>query len=77
MRKVTLTLNEYNKAKKFNEIVSKFISDIDVVRGRYILDAKSFMALLTMDLSIPIDVILHSDDEKEIKRFEEVMEEFK
>ena len=76
MRKVTLTLNEYNKAKKFNEIASKFTSDIDVVRGRYIIDAKSYMALLTMDLSIPIDVIIHSDNEEEIKRFEEVMKEF-
>lgn len=77
MEKITLVLNDYNLIKKFSHVVSSFRSDIDVKRGRYVVDAKSFIALLTMDLSQPIDVILHSDDEEEIKRFHENMEVFK
>ena len=74
--KLILILNDYAKAKKFNEETNKFSSDIDVIRGRYILDGKSLLALFTLDLSQPIDVILNSDDEEEIKRFKEVMKEF-
>lgn len=76
MNKLTLVLNDYNKAKRFNDLTNTFSDDIDVLRGRYIIDGKSLLAIFTLDLSQPIDVILHSDDKEEINRFNEVMKEF-
>ena len=73
---VTIYLNDFMKVKKFNQVISKFISDIDIVRDRYVIDAKSIMGIYTLDLSKPVDVILHSDDNEEIDRFSEVMKEF-
>lgn len=76
-KRVTINLNDFSKAKRFKEEVIKFESDIDVLRGRYIIDAKSTLGIFTIDLSLPAEVEIHSDDEGEIKRFHEVMEEFK
>lgn len=74
--RVTVVLNDYKNAKKFNEVANTFDSDVDVLRGRYIIDGKSLMGLFTMDLSQPINVELYSDDKEEINRFNEAMKEF-
>ena len=74
--KITVTLNDFSKIKKFSSDVVKFESDIDLVKGRYIIDAKSTIGIFTLDLSSPVDVIIHSDNDEEIRRFNEVMEAF-
>ena len=74
--KITAALNDFIKIKNFSSEVVKFESDIDLVKGRYIIDAKSTIGIFTLDLSSPVDVIIHSDNEDEIKRFNEVMEAF-
>ena len=74
--KITVTLNDFSKIKKFSSYVVKFECDIDLVKGRYIIDAKSTIGIFTLDLSSPVDVVIHSDDEDEIRRFNEVMEAF-
>lgn len=74
--KITVALNDFIKIKNFSSDVVKFESDIDLVKGRYIIDAKSTIGIFTLDLSSPVDVVIHSDDEDEIRRFNEVMEAF-
>ena len=54
----------------------KFESDIDLVKGRYVIDAKSTIGVFTLDLSLPVDVVLHSNDMEEIKLFTDSMKEF-
>ena len=73
---ITVTLNDFSKIKKFSSEVVKFESDIDLIKGRYVIDAKSTIGIFTLDLSAPVDVVIHSDNEDEIKRFNEVMEAF-
>lgn len=75
--KLTIVLNEVAKANKFVNETVKFESDIDIISGRYICDAKSLLAIFSYDLSKPVNVEIHSDNEEEIRRFNEVMEEFK
>lgn len=74
--KITVLLNDFSKIKKFCREVVDFESDIDLIKGRYVIDAKSTIGIFTLDLSSPVDVIIHSDNKDEIKRFNEVMEEF-
>lgn len=70
-------LNTIDKVKKFvNEIIS-IDSDVDLLYGRYTLDAKSIMAIFSISLNNKLKLVIHSDDEDEIRRFNEVMEEFK
>lgn len=71
---VKVLLNDFSKIKKFNNEICKFESDIDLVKGRYVVDAKSTMGIFTLDLSVPIDVVLRGEEESE--KFIEVMKEF-
>ena len=72
-----IRLNSIEKVKDFVSRVSTFDCDIDVLYRRYILDAKSIMALLSVDLMQPLNVVIHSDDYEDLKRFFEIMEDFK
>ena len=75
--RLTIKLNEVSKANKFVNETVKFVSDIDIISGRYVCDAKSLLAIFSYDLSKPVDIEIHSDNEEEIRRFNEIMEEYK
>ena len=70
-------LNTLEKVKNFVAQMSTFDCDIDILYRRYILDAKSIMSILSVDLMQSLKVVIHSDDYDELKRFFEVMEDFK
>ena len=70
-------LNTLEKVKHFVEQMSTFECDIDVLYRRYILDAKSIMSILSVDLTQPLKVVIHSDDYEDLKRFFECREDFK
>ena len=72
-----IKLNSIEKVKRFVDEVTTFECDVDVLYRRYILDAKSIMALLSTDLTEPLKVMIHTDDEEELKLFNEIMEDFK
>ena len=70
-------LNTIDRVKKFvNEIIS-IDSDVDLIYGRYTLDAKSIMAIFSISLNNKLKLVIHSDDEDEIRKFNEIAEEFK
>lgn len=77
MSKIKICLNEIEKAKNFVNKMTTFMSDVDIVAKHYVCDAKSLLGVLSFDLSKPVEVEIISDDEEEIKRFNEVLEEFK
>jgi len=62
MKKVTICLNSIDKVKAFVNEVTKFDTDFDLVSGRYVIDAKSIMGIFSLDLSKPIDLNIHSED---------------
>ena len=72
-----IKLNSLEKVKRFVDKATTFECDVDVLYRRYILDAKSIMALLSVDLTEPLKVLIHTDDYDELKRFFELMEDFK
>ena len=72
-----IKLNTIDKVKDFVSRVSTFDCDVDILYRRYILDAKSIMALLSADLTEPLKVLIHTDDYDELKNFFEIMEDFK
>lgn len=73
---LTLKLNDFEKAKQFTTVANKFNSDIDILRDRYVIDAKSTLGIYTIDLSKPVTIRIISDDSAEIARFNEHMEQF-
>ena len=69
-------LNKIVSIKDFTNMTFGFESNIDVVSGRYISDAKSIMGLFSLDLSNPVEVVIHSDNEEELKRFAEAIKPY-
>lgn len=74
MRTVNILLGTINDVKEFVNIVTKYDFDVDLVSGRYAVDAKSIMGIFSLDLSKPIKVDIHAEDAGEfiasIKKFQ-------
>lgn len=66
MTTVQISLNSIEKVKSFVNDVTRFDSDFDLVSGRYVIDAKSIMGIFSLDLSKPINLNIHSDDDAAI-----------
>ena len=62
MKTTNIILNTINDVKLFVNIVSKYDFDVDLVSGRYAIDAKSIMGIFSLDLSKPITLEVYSDN---------------
>ena len=47
MQTVTIMLNSINDVKAFVNTVNKYDFDVDLISGRYAIDAKSIMGIFT------------------------------
>ena len=63
MKTVMISLNSIDKVKSFVNDISKFNFDFDLVSGRYVIDAKSIMGIFSLDLSKPIELNVHAEDD--------------
>ncbi|CCY17473.1 pTS HPr component phosphorylation site [Eubacterium sp. CAG:786] len=62
MKTVKININTINDVKDFVTIVSRCDYDVDIVSGRYAIDAKSIMGIFSLDLSKELTLNIHSDD---------------
>ena len=62
MKTVKISLNSIDKVKAFVNEVAKFDAEFDLVSGRYVIDAKSIMGIFSLDLSKPIDLNIHVEE---------------
>jgi phosphocarrier protein HPr len=74
---IEILINTIDKIKKFEEIVWNFQSDIDVIKGHYVIDAKSTLGIFSLDTSEPVTVKINPMDRDELTIFENKMEEFR
>lgn len=72
MKTVQISLNSIDKVKSFVNDITKFNNDFDLVSGRYVIDAKSIMGIFSLDLSKPIDLAIHAEN-----NMDEIMETLK
>ena len=63
MKTVTINVGSIDKVKSFVNDITKFDSDFDLVSGRYVIDAKSIMGIFSLDLSKPINLNIHGDED--------------
>ena len=62
MKTVQISLNSIGKVKSFVNTITQFEYDFDLISGRYVIDAKSIMGIFSLDLSKPIDLAIHTDE---------------
>ena len=65
MKTIKISLNSIDKVKSFVNDISGFNAEFDLVSGRYVIDAKSIMGIFSLDISKPIDLIVHTDADDE------------
>ena len=77
LTKVNILLKNMDNVEKFNEITNKFNFNIDVICGKRMVNGKSVLGLLTLDLTSPLSVILNTNKSNEINEFINLINDFK
>lgn len=71
MVECNILLDTIDKITDFIKVVSKIEYDVDLVKGRYTVDAKSVVGVFTLDLSKEVKIIIHTNDENILDKFKE------
>ncbi len=67
MKELTVRISTINDVKNFVSTVMLFGYDIDLISGRYAIDAKSIMGIFSIDLSKELKLVAHSNDTAELE----------
>lgn len=62
MTDIKIRLNTIADVNSFVATVSRVPYECDIVSGRYVVDAKSIMGILSLDSSKELDLHIYSDD---------------
>lgn len=76
MTELKVKLAAIDDVKNFVNIATRFNCEIDVVSGRYVVDAKSIMGLFSLDLSRPLLLKIDSSDEALTNDIKECLGQF-
>lgn len=62
MTKVMVKLSTIESVYDFVAVATKAECDVDIISGKYLVNAKSVMGLFSLDLRQPIEVHIHADN---------------
>ena len=63
MKTVQISLNCIDNIKSFVDRIAKFDNDFDLVSGRYVVNARSIMGIFSLDLSKPVNLNIHKEEQ--------------
>ena len=75
MTQCKISLNSIKQVNEFVALASACKYEIDIVSGRYVVDAKSIMGIYSLDLIKQLDLNIHADPD-EASDFIESINEF-
>lgn len=64
MKELLVQINSINDVKQLVTSTTMLECDVDVLSGRYLVDAKSIMGLFSLDLGKPVIIQIHGTDEQ-------------
>ena len=62
MQEIYIILRDMQAIREFVKEVVVLDYDVDLVQGRYIIDAKSIMGIFALDINSPIKVVANTRD---------------
>ena len=68
MLEKTIMLSSFDDVKKFVDIACSKDYDIELLSGKYIVNAKSIMGVFSLDLTKPLVVVAHCENNAEFAR---------
>lgn len=66
---VNLRIDKIDDLKNFVNLAGKLKSNAEVVSGPFVVDAKSIMGMLSLNLSHPVSLTIYSVDDNETEDF--------
>ena len=72
-----IKLDTIDKIKDFSSAILTFENDIDIMQGKYVINAKSVIAIFSLNLTEIIKVIIHDASIEDVARVEKVLKEFR
>ena len=75
--KILINLNTIDKVVKFSREIITLDSDINIYQDSRYYDAKSILAIFSLNMNQKHYIEIISDDEDEIRKFNEIAEEYK
>jgi phosphotransferase system HPr-like phosphotransfer protein len=64
MEEMKVVMNSMERAVHFVDIVSKYDENMDLVRGRYEIDAKSILGIISVDLTTVLTLRIYASKER-------------
>lgn len=61
MRKMKVAFDSVEEIGRFVSIVKKYPFDMDLSRGRLIVDAKSLLGIINMGIKTEVNLLVHAD----------------
>ncbi|MBR2466355.1 MAG: HPr family phosphocarrier protein [Clostridia bacterium] len=61
MKETKIMLSNVQDIRDFVKIVIMTDYEVDLIQGRYVIDAKSIMGIFSLDLLSPITLVAHTD----------------
>ncbi len=68
MLEKTIMLKNFEAVKEFVDIANSKEYDIELMSGKYIVNAKSIMGVFSLDLTKPMVMVAHCDSAAELSR---------
>lgn len=68
MLEKTIILKDFEAVKKFVDIANEKPYDIELLSGKYVVNAKSIMGIFSLDLTKPLVMVAHTDAHAEFLR---------
>ena len=62
MKELKIKLTNVQDLRNFVNEVILVEYDVDLVQGRYVIDAKSIMGIFSLDLLSPINLVAHTEN---------------
>ena len=62
MKEIKIKLSNVQDIREFVNQVILADYDVDLIQGRYVIDAKSIMGIFSLDLLSPIELVAHSEN---------------
>lgn len=68
MLEKTIFLKDFEAVKNFVDIANEKPYDIELLSGKYVVNAKSIMGIFSLDLTKPLVMVAHTDSHAELLR---------
>ncbi|MDE6733618.1 MAG: HPr family phosphocarrier protein [Oscillospiraceae bacterium] len=64
MTKCKIKLGSITEVKEFTTLANSYDFELDLISGRYTVDARSIMGIFSLDLTKALTLVIHAEDEE-------------